>query len=81
MRINKNSNEWSKFEMLFSSRRRKLFKSDMRTSAHVDIKGTGKTLVFIATSDGAFFHYIEDHWHPDACQGAPTCIYDWQSTY
>lgn len=77
MRIDK----WTKFDILFSSRSRciKLFKTDMRTSAHVDLKGTGKTLVFIATSNGDFFHYMEDYWHPDAYQGAPTCIYDWQS--
>lgn len=81
MRIDKNSEEWTKFERLFSSRSRciKLFKSDMRTSAHVDLKGTGKTFIFISTSNGAFFHYMEDHWHPDASQGAPTCIYDWQN--
>jgi hypothetical protein len=80
MRIDKNSEEWIKFEMLFLSRSRhiKLFKSDTRTSAHVDVEGTGKRLVFIAKDNGSFFHYMEDHWHPDAYQGAPTCIYDWQ---
>jgi len=79
MLIDKKSDEWSKFEMLFSSRRIKLFKSDMRTSAHIDVEGTGKTLIFIAKRDGQIFHYMEDHWHPDACQGAPTCIYEWQN--
>jgi hypothetical protein len=81
MRIDKNSEKWTKFEMLFSSRSRriKLFKSDMRTSAHVDLKGTGKRLVFIATSNGNLFHYMEDYWHPDASQGDPTCIYEWQN--
>ena len=56
MRIDKNIEEWTKFERLFlgRSRRIKLFKMDMRTSAHVDLKGTGKTLVFIATSNGDF---------------------------
>ena len=83
MRIDKNSEEWTKFERLFSSRSRriKLFKSDMRTSAHVDLKGTGKRLIFISTSNGVFYHYMEDYWHPDASQGDPTCIYEWQSNY
>jgi len=54
----------AKFEMLLSSRRIKLFKTGMRTCAHVDVEGTGKTLVFIAKRDGQFFHYMEDHWHP-----------------
>ena len=81
MRIDKNSKEWTKFERLFLGRSRhiKLFTSDMRTSAHVDVEGTGKTLIFIAKRDGSFFHYMEDHWHPDASQGAPTCIYEWQN--
>ena len=81
MRIDKNSEEFKKFEMLFLSRSRriKLFKSDMRTSAHVDVEGTGKRLIFIATSNGNFFHYMEDYWHPDASQGDPTCIYEWQN--
>ena len=76
-RIDKKSEDWIKFESLFSSRRMKLFKSDKRTCAHVDVEGTGKTLVFIAKDNGAFYHYMEDYWHPDACQGAPVCIYDW----
>jgi hypothetical protein len=81
MRIDKNSEEWTKFERLFlgRSRRIKLFKSDMRTSAHVDVEGTGKRLIFIATSNGVFYHYMEDYWHPDASQGDPTCIYEWQN--
>jgi hypothetical protein len=81
MRIDKNSEEWTKIERLFLSRSShiKLFKTDMRTSAHVDVKGTGKTLVFISTSNGAFYHYMEDHLHPDASQGDPTCVYDWQN--
>ena len=81
MRIDKNSEEWTKFERLFlgRSRRIKLFKMDMRTSAHVDVEGTGKTLIFIATDNGVFYHYMEDHWHPDASQGDPTCIYEWQN--
>ena len=77
--INKQSDELTKFEMLFLTRRIKLFKSDMRTSVHVDVEGTGKTLIFIAKDDGVFFHYMEDHWHPDAYQGVPTCVYDWQN--
>ena len=81
MHIEKKSDEWIKFEMLFSTRNRrvKLFKMGMRTSAHVDVEGTGKTLIFIATDKGQIFHYMEDHWHPDASQGAPTCIYEWQN--
>jgi len=81
MHIEKKSDEWSRFERLFltRSRRVKLFKTDMRTSAHVDVEGTGKTLIFIAKRDGQIFHYMEDHWHPDASQGAPTCIYEWQN--
>ena len=71
----------TKFEMLFltRSRRIKLFKTDARISAHIDVDGTGKTLVFIAKKAGQFFHYMEDHWNPDACQGAPICIYEWQN--
>ena len=81
MRIDKNSEEWTKFERLFLSRSRriKLFKTDTRTSAHVDLKGTGKRLIFIATDNGVFYHYMEDYWHPDASQGDPTCIYEWQN--
>lgn len=79
MRIDKNSEEFTKFEMLFLSRRIKLFKMDMRTSAQVDVEGTGKRLIFIATSNGVFYHYMEDYWHPDASQGDPTCIYEWQN--
>jgi len=81
MRIDKNSEEFKKFEMLFLSRSRriKLFKMGMRTSVHVDVEGTGKRLVFIAKDNGAFYHYMEDYWHPDASQGDPTCIYDWQN--
>lgn len=81
MRIDKNSEECAKFESLFLSRstRIKLFKTDKRTSAHVDLKGTGKRLVFISTSNGVLYHYMEDYWHPDASQGDPTCIYEWQN--
>jgi hypothetical protein len=79
--IKKKSDAWTKFEILFltRSRRIKLFKTDTRISAHVDVEGTGKTLIFIAKRDGSFFHYMEDHWHPDASQGDPTCIYEWQN--
>ena len=76
-RIDKKSEEWVTFEILYSSRRKHIFKSDTRTSVHVDVKGTGKRLDFIAKDNGAFYHYMEDYWHPDACQGAPVCIYDW----
>ena len=76
-RIDKKSEEWVTFEILYSSRRKRVFKSDTRTSVHVDVEGTGKRLVFIAKDNGAFYHYMEDYWHPDACQGAPVCIYDW----
>ena len=69
----------AKFEILFSSRRIKLFKTETRTCAHIDVEGTGKRLIFIAKHNGTFFHYMEDYWHPDACQGAPTCIYEWQN--
>ena len=55
MRIDKKSDEWSKFEMLFSNRRIKLFKSDKRTSVHVEVEGTGKRFVFIAKENGDFF--------------------------
>jgi hypothetical protein len=81
MRIDKNSEEFTKFEMLFLSRSRriKLFKMDMRTSAHVDVEGTGKTLIFTANDNGVFYHYMEDHWHPDASQGDPTCVYEWKN--
>ena len=79
MRLDKKSEEWIKFETLFSSRRIKLFKSNTRTAAHVDVEGTGKRLIFIAKDNGVFYHYMEDYWHPDSCQGAPTCIYDWQN--
>ena len=60
----------AKFEMLFSSRSRriKLFKTDMRTSAHLDVEGTGKTLIFIATDKGQIYHYMEDQTHPKAPQ-------------
>ena len=58
----------SKFEMLFSSRRVKLFKTGMRTSAHVNVEGTGKTLIFIATDKGQIYHYMEDQTHPRAPQ-------------
>ena len=53
------------FESLFSSRSIYIFKSDTRTSVHVDVEGTEKTLVFIAKDNGAFYHYMEVHWHPD----------------
>ena len=69
------------FEILFSSRRVKLFKSDKRTCAHVEVEGTGKTFVFIAKENGEYIHYMEDDWHPDAHQGAPICIYEWQNCY
>ena len=65
MRIEKNK---TRFEMLFSSRRVKLFKTGMRTSAHVDVEGTGKTLIFIATDKGQIFHYMEDQTHPRVLQ-------------
>ena len=78
-RIDKKSNEWTKFESLFSSRRKRVFKSDTRTAVHVDVEGTGKRLIFIAKDDGTFYHYMEDYWHPDASQGDPTCIYEWQN--
>lgn len=67
----------SKFELLFSSRRIKLFKTETRTCAHIDVKGTGKRLIFIAKDDGTFYHYMEDYWHPDASQGDPTYVYEW----
>ena len=61
--IKKKSDEWTKFEILFltRSRRIKLFKTDARISAHIDVEGTGKTLIFIAKKDGQFLHYMEDH--------------------
>jgi hypothetical protein len=78
-RIDKKSEEWVTFEILYSSRRKHIFKSDTRTSVHVDVEGTGKTLVFIAKDNGAFYHYMEDYWHPDAYQGAPVCMYEWMA--
>lgn len=69
-RIEKKSEEWTRFERLFSSRHIKLFKTDMRTCAHVDVEGTGKTLIFIAKRDGSFSHYMEDQTHPRAPQRA-----------
>jgi hypothetical protein len=77
-RINRKSEEWINFEVLFLNRRIKLFKTDKRTSAHVEVEGTGKRFVFIAKENGEYFHYMEDYWHPDAYQGAPICIYDWR---
>lgn len=69
----------AKFEMLFSSRRVKLFKTQTRTCVHIDVEGTGKRLIFIAKDNGTFYHYMEDYWHPDASQGDATCIYEWQN--
>ena len=74
--IDKTSQEFKMFEILFSSRRIKYFRSKTRTSVHIDIKETGKRLIFIAKDDGTFFHYLEDFWHPDTCQGAPFCMYE-----
>jgi len=67
------------FELLFSSRRIKLFKAATRTFVHIDVEGTGKRLIFIAKDNGTFYHYMEDRWHPEASQGDPTCIYEWQN--
>ena len=47
-RIDRKSEEWVNFEVLYLSRHIKLFKSDKRTCAHVEVEGTGKTFVFIA---------------------------------
>ena len=76
-RIDKKSEEWVTFEILHSSRSIHIFKSKCRTSVHVDVKGTGKRLVFIAKDNGVFYHYMEDFSFPGACQGAPIYTYDY----